>query len=126
MSNVGSQKRMKAPLLGQGKHRAPLVVVTGSPGELKGRYSFLACFLCGNNPWTYSIQSSFPNLEEGYKKGQSTSQQTGRIDLSPTTAGRGVTPSPRAELSGELERAGVAKEHDTEPLQTHGTESHLL
>lgn len=70
----------------QGQHRAPLVVrMTGSPGEAKGRHSFLAWeLLCGNNLWTYSIQRWCPNLEEGYKKGHSTSQKTGRTDL-PTT-----------------------------------------
>lgn len=119
---------MKAPLLGKESTEPHWwwVRMTGSPRELKGRYSFLACFLCGNNPWTYSIQRSYPNLEEGYRKGQSTSQQTGRIDLSTTTAGRGVTPSASAELSGEAEQAGWRRNTKLSPYRHTGLESHLL
>lgn len=76
---------MKAPPLGK-ESTEPLVGrMTGSPAEVKGRHSSLAWkLLCGNNPWTYSIQRWYPNLEEGYRKGQSTSQQTGRTDVSTT------------------------------------------
>lgn len=41
-------------------------------------------------------------------------------------AGRGVAPRASAELSAELERAGVVKDLDAEPLQSHRTKSHLL